>query len=85
MYNFDKSFIMDIPKEFLSKEFVSQFKNADDVDGFLRDLHSRLYEQMFEGELDAHLGYEKHSASGNNSGPVTVNIPRRFRLNTVSL
>lgn len=59
---------MDIPKEFLSKEFVSQFKNADDVDGFLRDLHSRLYEQMLEGELDAHLGYEKHSASGNNSG-----------------
>ena len=68
MYNFDKSFIMDISKEFLSKEFVSQFKNADDVDGFLRDLHSRLYEQMLEGELDAHLGYEKHSASGNNSG-----------------
>lgn len=68
MYNFDKSFIMDIPKEFLSKEFVSQFNNADDVDGFLRDLHSRLYEQMLEGELDAHLGYEKHSASGNNSG-----------------
>ena len=68
MYNFDKSFIMDIPKEFLSKEFVSQFKNADDVDGFLRDLHSRLYEQMLEGELDVHLGYEKHAASGNNSG-----------------
>lgn len=34
MYNFDKSFIMDIPKEFLSKEFVSQFKTADDVDSF---------------------------------------------------
>ena len=49
MYNFDKSFIMDIPKEFLSKEFVSQFKNADDVDGFLRDLHSRLDEQMLRG------------------------------------
>ena len=59
---------MDIPKEFLSKDFVSRFKNADDVDGFLRDLHSRLYEQMLEGELDAHLGYEKHSTSGNNSG-----------------
>lgn len=42
---------MDIPKEFLSKEFVSQFKNADDVDSFLRDLHSRLYEQMLEVSL----------------------------------
>lgn len=59
---------MDIPKEFLSKEFVSQFKNADDVDSFLRDLHSRLYEQMLDGELDAHLGYEKHASCGNNSG-----------------
>jgi len=85
MYNFDKSFIMDIPKELLSKEFVSQFKNADDVDGFLRDLHSRLYEQMLEGELDAHLGYDKHSAVIIVVIPVTVNIPRRFRLNTVSL
>jgi len=23
---------------------------------------------MLEGEMDAHLGYEKHSPSGNNSG-----------------
>lgn len=59
---------MDIPNEFLSKEFVSQFKNAEDVDSFLRDLPSRLYAQMLEGELDAHLGYEKHCACGNNSG-----------------
>lgn len=68
MYNFDKSFIMDIPKEFLRKEFIRQFKNTDDADSFLRDLHSRLYEQMLEGELDAQLVYEKHSVSGNNSG-----------------
>ncbi|KAA6334449.1 hypothetical protein EZS27_009576 [termite gut metagenome] len=59
---------MDIPKEFLRKEFVSQFTTADEVDTFLRQLHSRLYEQMLEGELDAHLGYEKHAFSGNNSG-----------------
>ena len=23
---------------------------------------------LLEGEMDAHLGYEKHSVSGNNSG-----------------
>jgi len=46
---------MDIPKELLSKEIVSQFKNAEDVDGF-REFHSRLYEQMLEGDLDSHLG-----------------------------
>ncbi|KAA6335144.1 hypothetical protein EZS27_016600, partial [termite gut metagenome] len=27
---------MDIPKEFLRKEFVSQFTTADEVDTFLR-------------------------------------------------
>ncbi|KAA6331118.1 hypothetical protein EZS27_020249, partial [termite gut metagenome] len=40
---------MDIPQEFLRKEFVSQFTTADEVDTFLRQLHSRLYEQMLEG------------------------------------
>ncbi len=30
---------MDIPKELLSKEFLSQFKTAKDVDSFLKKLH----------------------------------------------
>jgi hypothetical protein len=69
MYNFEKSFIMDIPKESLRKEFViCQFTTSDEVDTFLLQLHSRLYEQMPEGEPNAHLGYEKHASSGSNSG-----------------
>ncbi len=59
---------MEIPKELLSKEFLSQFKSEEDVSKFLTTLHSRVLEQMLEGEMDAHLGYEKHSASGINTG-----------------
>ena len=57
-----------VPRELLSKEFLSQFKTETDVSRFLKDLHSQVLEQMLEGEMDAHLGYEKHSPLGNNSG-----------------
>jgi transposase-like protein len=59
---------MDIPKDFLSKEFLSQFKSQEDVSRFMKDLHARVYEQLLESELDNHLGYNKHSVAGNNSG-----------------
>lgn len=57
-----------VPDEVLSKEFLSQFKNESDISRFLKQLHTQVLEKMLEGEMDAHLGYEKHSSSGNNSG-----------------
>ncbi len=57
-----------VPSELLSKEFLSQFKSEEDVSQFLKDLHSQVLEQMLQGEMDSHLGYEKHSTEGNNSG-----------------
>jgi transposase-like protein len=59
---------MDIPKELLSKEFLSQFKSQEDVSRFMKDLHVHVYEQLLESEMDNHLGYEKHCTSGKNSG-----------------
>lgn len=59
---------MEIPKEFLSKEFLSQFKSQEDVEAFLTELHVKVYESMLQGEMDAHLGYEKGSKEGINSG-----------------
>jgi len=59
---------MDIPKDLLSKEFLRQFTTAEEVDTFLRKLHTHVYEQMLEGEMDNHLGYEKNSVEGNNTG-----------------
>ena len=57
-----------IPRELLSKEFLSQFKTEEDVSKFLKELHSQVLEQMLEGEMDSHLGYEKHSTDGYNTG-----------------
>jgi putative transposase len=36
--------------------------------GLLEDLTKRLYERALEGELTAHLGYEKHAPEGRNRG-----------------
>ena len=57
-----------VPDEVLSKEFISQFKTEADVSKFLKQLHAQVLEKMLEGEMDAHLGYEKNSAAGNNTG-----------------
>ncbi len=57
-----------VPAEMFSKEFLSQFKIEEDVSQFLKDLHSQVLEQMLQGEMDAHLGYDKHSTNYYNSG-----------------
>ena len=56
-----------VPAELLSKEFLSQFKTEEGVSEFLKDLHSQVLEQMLQGEMDAHLGYDKHSTDFYNS------------------
>ena len=58
----------EVPPELLSKEFLKQFKTEEDVSKFFKDLHSQVLEQMLQGEMDAHLGYEKHDVAGNNIG-----------------
>lgn len=58
-----------VPNEMLTKEFLSQFKTEQDVSKFLKQLHAQVLEQMLQGEMDAHLGYEKNSVKGNNSNP----------------
>ena len=57
-----------VPSELLNKEFLSQFKTEEDVSQFLKDLHTQVLEQMLQGEMDAHLGYEKHSPEGHHTG-----------------
>lgn len=57
-----------VPSGLLSREFLSQFKTADDVSQFLKGLHSQALGQMLQGEMDSHLGYDKHITNGYNSG-----------------
>ena len=34
----------------------------------MKKIMKEVLEKMLEGEMDAHLGYEKNSVAGNNSG-----------------
>jgi putative transposase len=62
----------------LTEEIFEQFKsdlakakNYDDLmgkDGAIKKLIAKSLEQMLESELTEHLGYEKHSPTGKNTG-----------------
>ena len=51
-----------------SEEFLKQFKNGEELYAFLGQLQKRGVEAILEGEMDNHLGYEKHGdSSGENA------------------
>jgi transposase-like protein len=50
------------------RELASQCETVDDVQSMIRDLFKETLQQIFEAEIDDHLGYSKHSVVGNNSG-----------------
>ncbi|NQT77558.1 MAG: IS256 family transposase [Bacteroidetes bacterium] len=76
----------------IPKEFWKDFKDRKDFDEFFSELFKEGISQMLNAEMTDHLGYEKHSKEGENSGnsrngdypktlktnlgEITVNIPR---------
>lgn len=76
--------------DFLKDEFLEQFKSGEELSVFLKEIQKRGIEKMLEGELDAHLGYDKHQkAKGSNArngfsekkiktslGEETIQVPR---------
>ena len=56
------------PAEQFPKGFFKQFKDKDSFQDYFSTLFKQGIEEMLKGELDEHLGYEKHSKDGNNSG-----------------
>lgn len=50
-------------EDFLNDEFLKQFKTGDELTSFLKSIQKRGVEKILEGELDAHLDYEKHQQS----------------------
>lgn len=52
----------------LPKDFFKQFKSKEDFHSFFNDLFKQGVEEMLQAELDEHLGYQKYSKEGNNSG-----------------
>lgn len=54
-------------EELLTDEFLKQFKTGEELSSFLKQIQKRGIEKILEGELDAHLGYEKNQSSQNNN------------------
>ena len=54
-------------EDLLNDDFLKQFKNGEELNSFIDRLRKRGVEQLLEGELDAHLGYEKHERSGSKN------------------
>jgi putative transposase len=55
----------------LLDELLKDYQKPEDLlgqDGLLQQLTKALVERALDGELTHHLGYEKHDASGDNSG-----------------
>ena len=54
-------------EELLNSDFFKQFKTGEELNDFLSQIQKRGIEQLLEGELDAHLGYDKHQESENSN------------------
>jgi transposase-like protein len=52
----------------INEEFFKKFKTAAELDTFLHSIFKRGVETMLEAELTDHLGYDKHSPDGINTG-----------------
>lgn len=50
------------------KELAKDCRTVEDVHEMLKDLFKGSLQQIFEAEIDDHLGYKKHSVEGNNTG-----------------
>ena len=56
------------PSKQLAKELAKGCKTIGDIEERLKELFKDTLQQALEAEMDYHLGYEKHSAEGINSG-----------------
>jgi putative transposase len=49
-------------------DFFKKFKSGAELQTFLDDLFKRGVQHILQAEMDEHLGYEKHSPDGYNTG-----------------
>ena len=72
----------------LTDAFLKQLKTGDELNSFLAQLQKRGIEKILEGELDAHLGYEKHEKTGfanARNSTSTKNIKTSFGETTIEV
>ncbi|NLP59248.1 transposase, partial [Lutibacter sp. B1] len=54
-------------EDLLSNDFLKQFTSGEELNDFLKQIQKRGIEKILEGELDSHLGYDKHRKSDNSN------------------
>lgn len=64
-------------EQLLTDEFLQQFKTGEELNDFLKQIQKRGIEKLLEGELDAHLGYQKHQKSN------TLNARNGYKSKTI--
>jgi putative transposase len=52
----------------LAAELAAECRTTSDIQEMLKSLFAGTVEQILEAEMEEHLGYEKNSVLGNNSG-----------------
>ncbi|WML57953.1 IS256 family transposase [Neobacillus sp. PS2-9] len=50
------------------RELAGQCETVDDIHAMIRDLFKETLQQVFEAEIEEHLGYSKHNSKGINTG-----------------
>jgi len=49
----------------LDKDFLSQFKTQHDLNDYFSQMYKQALEQLLQGEMDNHLGFEKNQRTEN--------------------
>ena len=72
----------------LTAAFLKQLKTGDELKSFLAQLQKRGIEKILEGELDAHLGYnknEKTTSSNARNGTSSKQVKTSFGETTIEV
>ena len=72
----------------LTDAFLKQLKTGDQLNSFLAQLQKRGIEKILEGELDAHLGYDKHeknTSSNARNGTSSKQVKTSFGETTIEV
>ncbi len=72
----------------LTDAFLKQLKTGDELNSFLAQLQKRGIEKILEGELDAHLGYnknEKNISSNARNGTSSKQVKTSFGETTIEV
>ncbi|ABI67509.1 IS256 family transposase [Syntrophomonas wolfei] len=55
-------------REALARNIAKDCRTVEDIQSMIKALFKDTVQVVLEAEIDEHLGYEKHSIEGNNSG-----------------